>query len=163
MKNYLKESLSNDEEKYIVGIMNKTVLKYFRDSSKSLEKESVSIDDDDFPEELLAVNDKYNLVNKILGTKILRDISALKPYSKYEKEKIVETIENISKESRLSVFTAPLTFNEKLVVFLLYIENYQVNEVAQLLNTNRSTIWRRDLSIKKKIKQIKEKLENGRY
>lgn len=161
MRDYLKDPLSNEEERYIYGIINKTILKCFRESSK-LEKENISIDDEAFPEELLAVEDKYNLVNKILGTKIIRDISALKPYSKYEMKKIVDTLESIVAETGLSMFIAPLTFNEKLVVFLLYIENYQVNEVAVLLNTTRMSIWRRDKSIKKKISKVKEELKNGR-
>lgn len=162
MKDYLKESLSNDEEKYLIGIINKTVLKFFRESSNNFEKESISIDNDDFPEEMLSVDDKYNLVNKILETKILRDISTLKPYTKYEQEKIVETLEGIAKEAGLSMFITPLTFNEKLVVFLFYIEGYQVNEVATLLDVTRMAIWKRDTSIKRKIKKVKEELTNGR-
>ncbi len=162
MKDYLKEKLSDEEKRYIYGIINKTILKYFRESDNKIENESISIDDEDFPEELLAIDDKYNLVNKILDTKILRDICALKPYSQYEKEKIVETLDSIASESGLSMFITPLTFNEKLVVFLFYIENYQVNEVAILLNTTRMSIWRRDQSIKKKISKIKEDLNNGR-
>lgn len=150
------------EKGYIYGIINKTVLKYFRESKDKLDRESISIDDDDFPEELLSIEDRYNFVNKILETKIERDIYALKTYSKDEKEKIVETLENIAAESGLSKFITPLTFNEKLVVFLVYIENYQVNEVAVLLNTTRMSIWRRDKSIKKKILKVKEELKNGR-
>lgn len=123
MKDYLKGSLSDEEKRYIYGIINKTVLKYFRKSDNKLEKESISINDNNFPEKLLARNDKYNLVNKILETKILRDIYALKPYSKYGKEKIVEALESIATESGLSMFIIPLAFNEKLMVFLLYMEN----------------------------------------
>lgn len=162
MKDYLKDSLSNEEERYIYGIINKTVLKYFRESDNKIENGSISIDDENFPEELLAIDDKYNLVNKILDTKILRDICALKPYSQYEKEKIVETLDSMASELGISMFIKPLTFNEKLVVFLFYIENYQVNEVAILLSTTRMSIWRRDQSIKKKISKIKENPNNGR-
>lgn len=162
MKDYLKDSLSDEEERYIYGIINKTVLKYFRETSKT-EKEIISIDDNDFPEDLLAIDDKYNFVNKILETKILRDVCALKPYSQYEKEKIVETLDNIANETGISMFITPLTFNEKLVVFLFYIENYQVNEVATLLNISRIAVWKRDKSIKNKIQNVKEKLENERY
>lgn len=163
MKDYLKDSLSNEEERYIYGIINKTVLKYFRESDNKIENGSISIDDENFPEELLAIDDKYNLVNKILDTKILRDICALKPYSQYEKEKIVETLDSMASELGLSMFIKPLTFNEKLVVFLFYIENYQVNEVATLLNISRIAVWKRDKSIKNKIQNVKEKLENERY
>ena len=58
-------------------------------------------------------------------------------------------------------FIAPLTFNEKLVVFLLYIENYQINEICILLQVTRMAIWKRDKSIKKKINEVKEKMKNG--
>jgi len=37
MKDYLKDSLSDEEERYIYGIINKTILKYFRKTNK-LEK-----------------------------------------------------------------------------------------------------------------------------
>ena len=69
-------------------------------------------------------------------------------------------LENIALNSGLNRFIVPLTFNEKLVVLLLYLENYQVNEVAVLLGVNRKTIWQRDRSIKNKIKKIKEEVEN---
>ena len=41
MKDYLKDSLSDEEERYIYGIINKTILKYFRKTNK-LEKERFS-------------------------------------------------------------------------------------------------------------------------
>ena len=161
MKDYLKDSLSDEEERYIYGIINKTILKYFRKTNK-LEKESISIDDDDFPEELLATEDKYNFVNKKLETKILRDICASKPYSKDEMKEIVDTLENIAVELGLSMFITPLTFNEKLVVFLLYLKKYQVNQIAFLLDVNRRTICNRVNSFKKKVSDVKVNLKNGR-
>lgn len=161
MKDYLKDPLSNEEKKYIYGIINKTILKYFRESSK-LEQENISIDDDDFQEGLLAVDDKYDFVNKTLETKNAMDISNLRPYSKYEMERIVDTLEVIASESILSKFIASLTFSEKLVVFLLYLEKYKVNQVAKLLGVNRRTICNRDTSIKKKINEVKENLKDGR-
>lgn len=161
MKDYLKESLSDDEERYIYGIINKTILKFLRKSIK-LEKESISIYDDGLPEELLARNDKYNLGNKIIETKTLMGICASKPYSKCEMEKIVNTLESIAVELDLSMFITPLTFNEKLVVFLLYLKKYRVNQIAFLLDVDRRTICNRVTSFKKKINAIKENLKNGR-
>lgn len=162
MKDYLKDPLSDEEKKYIYGIIYKTVLKFQRIISRKLEKESISIDDDEFPEELLAVYDTYNFGNDFSELKILRDISALKPYTRDEQERIVEILERIAKDAGLSVFITPLTFNEKLVVFLLYLTKYQVNQVAILLNVDRRTICNRENSIKNKFNKIKEGKKNER-
>lgn len=162
MKDYLKEDLSKEERSFIYGIIRNTSLKFAREMKKINEKETISLNDTDILEETLVDPNSYDFIDKILDTKILRDVSVLKPYSQYEKEKAVQALENIALNSNLQKFIAPLTFNEKLVVFLLYIENYQVNEVAILLNITRMAIWKRDKSIKNKINQIKESFENDR-
>ncbi len=162
MKDYLKDSLSDEEKKYIYGIIYKTILKYQRIISRRLEKESVSIDDDEFPEELLAVSDTYNFSDNLSELKILRGVYALKPYTIDEQEKIVKILERIAKNEGISMFITPLTFNEKLVVFLLYLAKYQVNQVATLLNVDRRTICNRKKSITNKFKKIKENYKNGR-
>lgn len=137
-------------------------MKYIRESSKKLENECMSIDDDGFPEQLLLVEDTYNFLSKNAKTEMLREILTLEPYSEYEKEKIVETLDNILKELEISNHIASLTFNEKLVVFLLYLEGYNVNQVATLLNVNRKTICNRNTSIKRKFEKVKESLTNER-
>lgn len=162
MKNYLKESLSDEEEKYLYGIINKTILKYQRILSRKLERETISLDENESLKELFAVNDTYNFGNDLSETKILRGVSALKPYTVEEQKRIVEALENTAKESGLSVFITPLTFNEKLVVFLLYLENYKATQVMKLLNVDRKTIYNREKSIKNKFEKIKEDLKNGR-
>lgn len=161
MKNYLKDPLSEDEKNYISAIIYKTILKYQRVLSRKLEKEFLSLDDD-VPEELISVSDTYNFGNDLSETKILRGVSALKPYTKGEQERIVENLERIAKEAGLSNFIAPLTFNEKLVVFLLYLGKYQVNQVATLLNVDRRTICNRENKIKNKFNKVKEDLKNER-
>ena len=162
MKDYLKESLSSDEKAFIYGIIRKTALKFVREYVKVEQKEILCLDSDDMPEDLLIDYNSSNLVDKILETEILRGNADLKSYSQNEKEEIVKTLENLAIESGLKEFIAPLTFNEKLVVFLIYVEHYDINTVAILLDINRSTIWRRDKSIKKKILKVKEKISNGR-
>ncbi len=162
MKDYLRDDLSDDEISFICGIIRKTSLKFIRNFTKVQQNELLCLDSDEIPEELLIDEQSTNLVDKILETKILRDISDLKPYSQYEKEKVVKTLEKLALEACLKDFITPLTFNEKLVVFLLYVESYEVNEVAALLNVDRTTIWRRDKSIKNKIKKVKEKMKNER-
>lgn len=161
MKDYLKEPLSDEERAFVYGVIRKASLKFIREYTKVKDNEVLLSDRISVPEDKLADTTNYDFVDKILENKILRDISALKPYSKYEKEKIVETLEKIALDSGLMRFITPLTFNEKLVVFLLYIENYQINEITILLQTSRMAIWRRDKSIKKKIKIVKENMKNG--
>ena len=161
MKNYLTEPLTEDEKAFIYGIIKKTSLKFIREFTKIQKNEILLLDNENAPEEILTDTSNTDLVDKILETKILRDISDLKPYSQYEKEKIVDTLERIALDAGLKNFITPLTFNEKLVVFLLYIENYQVNEVSILLDISRVAVWKRDKSIKNKINIVKENLKNG--
>lgn len=163
MKNYLKEELSNDEKAYIYGIINKTALKYKRNFYKIKNNETPLDDLPNATESILWTSNNDDILEKILETKILKDISSLKPYTTYEKSKIVEILDNIASKSNLNNYLKPLTFGEKLVVFLLYLENYQVNEVSILLNISRMTIWKRDKSIKAKISNVKENLKNDRY
>ena len=161
MKDYLKEPLSDEERAFVYGVIRKALLKFIREYTKVKDNEVLLSDRISVPEDKLADTTNYDFVDKILENKILRDISALKPYTKYEKEKIVETLEKIALESGLMRFITPLTFNEKLVVFLLYIENYQINEICILLEVTRMAIWKRDKSIKKKISEVKENMKNG--
>lgn len=161
MKDYLKENLSNDEKAYIYGIIRKSALKYTRELLRIKKNEEFLDDSNEIRESLFSVqNDE--LLEKFLETKILKDINSLKTYTAYEQEKIVEMLDNIASKSDLNKYLKPLTFGEKLVVFLLYLENYQVNEVAQLLGVSRMAIWKRDKSLKNKISTVKEKLNNGR-
>lgn len=161
MKDYLKEPLSNEEKSFVYGIIRKSSLKFIREYTKVKNNEVLLSDKEGLSEDDLADTTKLDLIDKILDNKILKDISALKPYTQYEKEKIVETLEKIALESGLLRFITPLTFNEKLVVFLLYLEEYQINEVCILLNVTRMAIWKRDKSIKNKIGEVKERMKNG--
>ena len=54
----------------------------------------------------------------------------------------------------MNKYIKQLTYDEKLVVFLLFIKEFKVNEVAKLLNISRYAVSR------KKVK-IKEKIRNG--
>ena len=57
----------------------------------------------------------------------------LKPYSFREQKNMVKILDNIAHESDLEIYIKQLTFKEKLVVFLLYIKGYKVNEVARTI------------------------------
>ena len=57
----------------------------------------------------------------------------LKPYSFTEQKNMVKILDNIAHESDLEIYIKQLTFKEKLVVFLLYIKGYKINEVARII------------------------------
>ena len=57
----------------------------------------------------------------------------LKPYSFREQKNTVKILDNIAHESDLEIYIKQLTFKEKLVVFLLYIKGYKINEVARII------------------------------
>ena len=57
----------------------------------------------------------------------------LKPYSFREQKNMVKILDNIAHESDLEIYIKQLTFKEKLVVFLLYIKGYKINEVARII------------------------------
>ena len=166
MKDYLKDNLSKKEKGFVKAIIRNTAITFLKSYLRIQEKEVLSLDniDDDginaIEKKFLATYDGYSFVDKILETKILRDISALKPYTRYEKEKIIKILNNLAYEAGLEKFIAPLTFNEKLVVFLFYVVEYQLNQVSLLLDCAESTVWRNDKSIKSKFRKIKEELEN---
>ncbi len=160
MKDYLKESLNGEEVNYVLSIIKNTSKTFMKKYYNISEKESFCVDDDLLIKQLeYKYDEESEIIKKILDTQILKDTSILKPYTKYQQEKIAKMLDDFAQEVGLEQFVEPLTFNEKLVVFLLYIENYQVNEITILLNVSRMCIWKRDKSIKNKIKQVKEKLD----
>ena len=59
----------------------------------------------------------------------------------------------------MNKYIKQLTDKEKLVVFLLYIKHFKVNEVAKLLNISRYTVNYRDKKIKEKIRKVMNKDE----
>lgn len=95
MKDYLKEPLSNEEKSFVYGIIRKSSLKFIREYTKVKNNEVLLSDKEGLSEDDLADTTKLDLIDKILDNKILKDISALKPYTQYEKEKIVEALENL--------------------------------------------------------------------
>ena len=66
--------------------------------------------------------------------------------------------DSLLRESCLFELIRTLTFNEKLVFFLFYLEDYKNMEVAALLNNSERTILNRRKSIYNKIKKMKGEL-----
>lgn len=157
-KNYLCENLTEEEIKYIRGIIWKSARKCRRDNYKRNYMEGTSIDDENINEKVLMVEDRYNFLDRIL----VSENKELRPYTHAEQCNIVKAMDNIACESGLSAYMKQLTFKEKLVVFLLYERCYKVNEVAKLLNIDRTTVTYRDNCIKEKIRTMKGLMKNGK-
>ncbi len=87
-----------------------------------------------------------------------RDIVSLTPLTDEQKCDIVMEFDSLLRESCLFELIRTLTFNEKLVFFLFYLEEYKNMEVAALLNNAERTILNRRKSIDNKIKKMKGEL-----
>ena len=158
-KNYLLEDLTTEEVKYIRGIIWKTARKCWNKENKKNNVEFKSIFDDDLDQRLLITEDEYNISNYVLTNNYTKNELVLKPYNVIEQSQIVYELNRIAYDSNMNKYIKQLTDKEKLVVFLLYIKHFKVNEVAKLLNISRYTVNYRDKKIKEKIRKVMNKDE----
>ncbi len=133
-KNYLIEELSNEEKAYLKKLVINRMNKYIRD-------EIYSINEIDGLYEDYIIDEKYEITERLeqalLSANNLQDVMSNK--------KLYKCVEALS-------------LKEKTVLFSLYCENKNVNEVASSLGIFRETVWK----IKTKaINKIKRKLEGG--
>ena len=149
MKDYLKEKLTQEERLIILGLIwkvaRKDKRKYFLEQKRYCE----IIDNID-----LQVEDTYTFYTY----NSQRDIVSLTPLTDEQKCDIVMEFDSLLRESCLFELIRTLTFNEKLVFFLFYLEEYKNMEVAALLNNAERTILNRRKSIDNKIKKMKGEL-----
>ncbi len=149
MKNYLKEKLTQEERLMILGIIWKVAHKYKNRYYNEQNKYCEFIDNID-----LAIEDTYTFYKYNLQSEII----SLTPLTEEQKSNIVMKFDSLLRESCLFELIRTLTFNEKLVFFLFYLENYKNMEVAALLNNSERTILNRRKSIDSKIKKMKGEL-----
>lgn len=149
MKNYLKEKLTQEERLMILGIIWKVAHKYKNRYYNEQNKYCEFIDNID-----LAIEDTYTFYKYNLQSEII----SLTPLTEEQKSNIVIKFDSLLRESCLFELIRTLTFNEKLVFFLFYLENYKNMEVATLLNNSERTILNRRKSIDSKIKKMKGEL-----
>ena len=102
----------------------------------------------------LTIEDTYNF-NKI-DYQVLRGV--LSPFTEEQKTSVVRQLNMLMDELTLFDLKRTLTFNEKLVFFLINVENYKSTEVMKLLSVSRKTVYNRQKSIEKKIKGLKGEL-----
>jgi|GEM_PF-3038060 DNA-directed RNA polymerase specialized sigma subunit len=149
MKDYLKEKLTQEERLIILGLIWKVARKYKRKYFLEQKRYCEIIDNID-----LQVEDTYTFYTY----NSQRDIVSLTPLTDEQKCDIVMEFDSLLRESCLFELIRTLTFNEKLVFFLFYLEEYKNMEVAALLNNAERTILNRRKSIDNKIKKMKGEL-----
>ena len=81
---------------------------------------------------------------------------SLNPLTDRQKCDIVLRLDSILRELCLFDLIRTLTFNEKLVFFLFYVENFKNGEISKLLGNTEKTILNRRKSIDTKIEKMKE-------
>ncbi|MFR7462794.1 MAG: hypothetical protein ACLUVE_02295 [Clostridia bacterium] len=149
MKDYLKEKLTQEERLIILGLIWKVARKYKRKYFLEQKRYCEIIDNID-----LQVEDTYTFYTY----NSQRDIVSLTPLTDEQKCDIVMEFDSLLRESCLFELIRTLTFNEKLVFFLFYLEEYKNMEVAALLNNAERTILNRRKSIDNKIRKMKGEL-----
>lgn len=116
-KDYLKEELSKEEKSILKVIIKNTRVDYFRKNKYILEEKELK-------EELLYSNDKME-----------KDLE-----NKLDKEFQADKFENIFSDKSLSKFAKALTYNEKLVLSLYYVENKSDEQIGKILFMTRSAV-----------------------
>ncbi len=116
-KDYLKEELSKEEKSILKVIIKNTRIDYFRKNKHILEEKELK-------EELLYSNDKME-----------KDLE-----NKLDKEFQADKFENIFSDKSLSKFAKALTYNEKLVLSLYYVENKSDEQIGKILFMTRSAV-----------------------
>lgn len=149
MKDYLKENLTQEERLILLGLIWKVARKYKRKNFLDKKRYCEIIDNIDLP-----VEDTYTFYTY----NSQRGLVSLIPLTDEQKCDIVMDFDSLLRESCLFELIRTLTFNEKLVFFLFYLEDYKNMEVAALLNNSERTILNRRKSIDNKIKKMRGEL-----
>ena len=153
MKNYLTDPLTEDEKSEIAGIIWMVVrncrYKFFNQKENSLEL----IENLD-----MTYNDIYSFdFLKYLLQNLVGDyMDHLCPLTESEKTDIVNKLNTLMDDLSLYELKRALTFNEKLVFFFSFMENYKNKTIQFLLSVDRKTIYNRQQTIKAKIDFFKE-------
>lgn len=130
-KNYLLEELSKEENMYLKKIVTTTRINYMKKNydfiNKTMQLNKNIIDES---------SDVYDIVVSKLENEYNNVFKFDKMFFNYELYKIVNA----------------LSFEEKMVLFLLYSKNKNIREVAQILGVDKNTIINRKNKIFRLIK-----------
>lgn len=154
-KNYLVEELSEDEDKYMKVSIKKAYLKFIRDNFKELKAKKYSIDD-------VNIQDRIPMIEENYFNEDLSQIDSWNLEYKYSKEQqyiCVQKLNSLAMQFGLEKYIRTLTYNEKLVFFLLNIQCLSMNKTSFLISVDWETVKRRKKSADRKIEE--EKNKNG--
>lgn len=121
-RNYLVEKLTKEENAYLKKVVINARNKYIRDNFDFLQNKSINIDD------TLVIDD-----SSVLDVVIEKCEKEIKSAVEFEK-----MISNV----KLYNAVKTLSFKEKMVLFSLYSQNKNVNQIAREMGIARETVWR---------------------
>ena len=102
-KNYLIEDLTDEEKKYINGIIWNCARECKRNNYKRNIIEGVSIFDEKLDDNYLSVDDNYCFFDEDLINETYESENILKPYSIADQKNIVKQLDNLARESELHI------------------------------------------------------------
>lgn len=121
-KNYLVEELSQDEKAYLKRTIINERKRYIRDNYNYINSKNVNI---------------YDLIN-VEAEFVLEAV-----INKCEEEvKSAVEFEKVISSDRLYYGIKALSLREKIVLFSLYKEHKEINQIAKEINIGRTTAWR---------------------
>lgn len=152
---FLKVKLTKEEIKLIRGIIWNTRRKYFMKYFEETRKINKFIDINDV-EDLFFAYDKYNSIEE----KIADNFEYI--YSEFcnddGKDLMIDLFNKIAKDIGIIKYIAPLTMNEKLVVFLYYLATLNGSEIGRKMNKSRQCV---NESMRNAIKKIKKEISKN--
>ena len=152
---FLKVKLTKEDIKLIRGIIWNTRRKYFMKYFEETRKINKFIDINDV-EDLFFAYDKYNSIEE----KIADNFEYI--YSEFcnddGKDLMIDLFNKIAKDIGIIKYIAPLTMNEKLVVFLYYLATLNGSEIGRKMNKSRQCV---NESMRNAIKKIKKEISKN--
>ena len=121
-KNYLQEDLSKEEKSYLKKLILNVRRKYIKDNYEYLNSNDVNWDTFEDIE-----------CNSLFDAVLNKCVDELKSALEFERLFCDEKLYNVTKA---------LSVKEKMVLFALYKEEKGINQIANEMNVERTTIWR---------------------
>ena len=139
-KDYLKEELSKEEKVYLKKIVKTARYNFIQKLKRDFNENTIQLNEE-------SVIVKESIVNEVLENCLKELESAIN---------FEETLSN----PLLYKYVKQLSLKEKKVIFYLFWQNKQINEVAEIMKMNRKTVREnRDKALAK----IGEKLIKGGF
>ena len=121
-KNYLQEELSKEEKSYLKKLILNVRRKYIKDNYEYLNSNDVNWDTFEDIE-----------CSSLFDAVLNKCVDELKSALEFERLFCDEKLYNVTKA---------LSVKEKMVLFALYKEEKGINQIANEMNIERTTVWR---------------------